>query len=35
MEGPFYFVLIDAELEEKEGNLPILVARAANFITAN
>jgi hypothetical protein len=34
IEGAFYFALIDAENEDKEGNLPILVARADQFIPA-
>jgi hypothetical protein len=31
IEGPFYFALIDAENEDKEGYLPVVVAKADTF----
>jgi len=31
LDGPFYFALIDAENEDKEGFLPVVVAKADTF----
>ena len=33
IEGPFYIALLDMENEEKEGNLPVVVAKATQFFS--